>query len=60
MMVSVAIAVVLTAPNCGMTVSAAKNNTDISIQKENTQYIIDPNGAGDFLTIQARVDHASD
>ena len=60
MLLAVSLAVVLTAPNCGMTVSAAKNNTDISIQKENTQYIIDPNGAGDFLTIQEGVDHASD
>ncbi len=45
------IAVILTAGSSHMTTSAAKLTR---------QYIIDPNGAGDFLTIQEGVDNASD
>lgn len=45
------IAVILTAGSSHMTTSAAKLTR---------QHIIDPNGAGDFLTIQEGVDNASD
>lgn len=45
------IAVILTAGSSHMTVSAAKPTR---------QYIIDPDGTGDFLTIQEGVDNASD
>lgn len=63
------IAAILAAGNCQMAVSAAeetakagvqKTGIQTGIQKEAGQYIIDPNGAGDFLTIQEGVDNASD
>ncbi|MDE7322583.1 MAG: hypothetical protein K2N73_07580 [Lachnospiraceae bacterium] len=50
-LLTVALAVILTAGNCRVTVSAAKITR---------QYVVDPNGTGDFLTIQEGVDSASD
>lgn len=60
MLLAVSLAAILAVRNCGLTASAAYENTKAGIQKESRQYIIDPNGMGDYTTIQEGVDNASD